>query len=57
MEFICFHAQVTASKYLLNPLLQNIPDQVLEFVIADQLHGDVFRLLVPGPHLQDGGKV
>ena len=43
--------------YSLSPLLENIPNKVLELVIADQLHGDVFGLLVPGPHLQDGGKV
>ena len=43
--------------FSLNPLLQNLLDQVLELDIADHHDGGVFGLLVPGSHLQDGREV
>ena len=43
--------------FSLNPFLQNLLDQVLELGIVDRLDGGVFGLLIPGPHLQDGGEV
>ena len=43
--------------FSLIPLLENLPDQILELDIVDHLNGDVFGLFVPGPHLKDGGEV